>query len=262
MNFARAIVRPPGPNFADGLTSAGDGAPDFALALGQHRDYCAALEGCGLALTRLDPDPAFPDGTFVEDTAIVTPRGAILTRPGAPTRSGEIVSVGRVLPALFTRVLSIDAPGTVDGGDVCEADGHYFIGVSARTNPSGAAQLRVHLQTLGYTASLVDIRASRALLHLKTGVAYLGDGVWVVAAAVEDELGSMGLDARHDVIRVPPQEGYAANCVRVNDRVLVPAGHPGIAAAITDRGLEPLPLEMSEFRKMDGGLSCLSLRFA
>ena len=118
MNFARAIVRPPGPNFADGLTSAGDGAPDFALALGQHRDYCAALEGCGLALTRLDPDPEFPDGTFVEDTAIVTPRGAILTRPGAPTRSGEIVSVGRVLPALFTRVLSIDAPGTVDGGDV------------------------------------------------------------------------------------------------------------------------------------------------
>ena len=171
------------------------------------------------------------------------------------------MSVAGALRALFPHLRTIEAPGTVDGGDVCEADGHFFIGVSARTNPAGATQLRSHLQELGYTASLVDIRSSPSLLHLKTGIAYLGDGVWVIAAAGETELEPLGVGALCDVIRVPPEEGYAANCVRVNDCVLVPAGYPGIAAALTDRGLEPLPLAMSEFKKMDGGLSCLSLRF-
>jgi dimethylargininase len=261
LGFSRAIVRPPGPNFAAGLSSAGNGTPNFPLALHQHRAYCAALVRCGLELTYLESDPAFPDGTFVEDTAIVTPRGAILTRPGAPSRIGEILELANSLRALFPRVLTIDAPGTVDGGDICDADGHFLIGVSTRTNPQGATQLRNHLEALGYTASVVDIRSSATLLHLKTGIAYLGDGVWVVAAAVGQELDGVGLEALADAIRVAPAEGYAANCVRVNDRVLVPDGYPGVSAAIAARGLNPLPLAMSEFKKMDGGLSCLSLRF-
>jgi dimethylargininase len=261
VRFTRAIVRPPGRNFAHGLTSATAGPPDFDKALRQHHEYCDALRGCGLELIHLEPDPSFPDGTFVEDAAIVTARGAILTRPGAPTRIGEIDSVGKALDSLFPGKLSITAPGTVDGGDVCEADGHFLIGLSARTNEAGANQLGQHLRYLGYSASMVDIRASKTLLHLKTGIAYLGDEVWVIGTEIEGELPPLlGLGIR-EVIPVSPEEGYAANCVRVNESVLVPAGYPRITAALRGRGFRPVLLDMSEYKKMDGGLSCLSLRF-
>jgi dimethylargininase len=155
----------------------------------------------------------------------------------------------------------VEAPGTVDGGDVCEADGHFVIGVSARTNENGANQLVSHLESMDFSASLIDIRASKSLLHLKTGIAYLGDGVWLVAAAVERELEPLARLGLRDLISVSRDETYAANCVRVNESVLVPAGYPGVAAALRSRGLSPVPLDMSEFKKMDGGLSCLSLRF-
>jgi dimethylargininase len=259
--FTRAIVRAPSANFSQGLTSSDAGAPDFGLATQQHEQYCAALKDCGLELTHLEPDPTHPDATFVEDTAIVTPRGAVITRPGAPTRRGEIDSVGAALRTFFPETPAIAAPGCVDGGDVCEADGHFLIGVSARTNEAGARQLKEHLRRFGYSATLVDIRASKALLHLKTGIAYLGDGVWAIAAEIERELPPLADLRVRDWISVSAAEGYAANCVRVNQAVLVPAGYPRLATALRERGLRPMPLEMSEFQKMDGGLSCLSLRF-
>ena len=261
MKFSRAIVRPPGGNFAAGLTSAADGAPDLELALQQHAQYCDALRACGLELTRLDADPSYPDGTFVEDAAIVTAGGAILTRPGAPSRTGETDSVGDALRRFHPALRRVEAPGTVDGGDVCEADGHFVIGVSARTNEDGANQLKDHLESMDFSASIIDIRSSRTLLHLKTGIAYLGDGVWLVAAAVEGQLEPLArLDFRV-LIPVSRDEAYAANCVRVNDSVLVPAGYPGVAAALRSSGFRPVLLDTSEFKKMDGGLSCLSLRF-
>jgi dimethylargininase len=261
VKFTQAIVRPPGRNFASGVTSATEGAPDYEIALQQHLRYCETLNLCGLEVTRLSVEAAFPDGTFVEDAGTVTPHGAIVTRPGAPTRAGEIASVARALGHFYPDLRTIDAPGTVDGGDICEADGHFFIGVSARTNERGANQLKLHLESFGYSVSIVDIRASKTLLHLKTGIAYLGDGVWVIAAAVERELQPLGrFNIRH-LISVSPAEGYAANCVRVNDRVLAASGYPRIAEALDCRGLRPLLLDMSEYRKMDGGLSCLSLRF-
>jgi dimethylargininase len=259
--FARAIVRAPSANFSLGLTSSGAGAPDFDLATIQHAQYCTALRDCGLELTHLDPDPEYPDATFVEDTAVVTPRGAIITRPGAPTRRGEVDSVGVALRDFFPETSTIEAPGCLDGGDVCEADGRFLIGVSARTNEAGARQLKAHLHRFGYSATLVDIRASKALLHLKTGIAYLGDGVWVLAAEIERDLPPLADLGVRDWISVSAAEGYAANCVRVNQSVLVPAGYPRFTDALRDRGLRPMPLEMSEFQKMDGGLSCLSLRF-
>jgi dimethylargininase len=253
MRFTRAIVRPPARSFAAGLSSGAEGQPDVDRALEQHATYVQALRDCGLAVTCLEPDDAYPDATFVEDTAIVTARGAILTRPGAPSRQGEVRSMAACLRQFYADLSVIAAPGTVDGGDICEADGHFLIGVSARTNQHGARQLAQHLGRWGYTSSIVDIRANPALLHLKSGVAFLGDGVWVAD-------GGIALEAR-DPIRVPPSEAYAANCVRVNDAVLVAAGYPHLSAAIASRGCRVVHLEMSEFRKMDGGLSCLSLRF-
>lgn len=260
--FTRAIVRTPGSNFDAGLTTVDYGRPEFALVLEQHQLYCEALQACGLALTTLDADLRFPDSTFVEDTAILTPRGAVLTRPGAASRAGEVDAIRPVILSFFATPLTIEAPGTVDGGDICEADGHFLIGLSARTNEQGAGQLAEHLGRWGYTSSIVDIRTKPALLHLKSGIAYLGGSLWVADGAIEDEVRSCkGVDGASRIVVVPRSEGYAANCVRVNDAVLLPAGYPLMRAALEERGCRVIPIDVSEFRKMDGGLSCLSLRF-
>ena len=256
MTISFAIVRRPGEELPTGLTTSREGPPDVALALDQHRAYCRALEHCGLTVVVLPADPAYPDGCFVEDTAILTPRGAIATRPGASSRQGEVTCVVEALAGFFEHVARIDAPGTVDGGDVCEADGHYLIGLSARTNAAGAGQLAALLADLGYSSEIMDIRTSRRLLHLKTGVAYLGDGRMMVTSDVPRG----GALTPYELIEVPETERYAANCVRVNDHVLLAAGYPLVRAAVVDCGYEVLELGMSEFRKLDGGLSCLSLR--
>ena len=256
-HFGRAILRRPGLSFAQGLTSGGGGAPDLKRALIQHAGYERALESCGLVLTVLPADERFPDGTFVEDTAVLTPRAAVVTRPGAPSRLGEAESIERTLDGFYTTVLRLNAPSTVDGGDVCQCDDHFLIGVSARTSVAGAQQLAGMLGDLGYTATLIDIRNSKTLLHLKTGLSYLGEGRLVVAGDLppDADLGAL------ERVAVDAQETYAANCIRVNDRVLVAAGFPRFAERLAGLGYDPLPLDMSEFRKMDGGLSCLSLRF-
>ena len=158
MTLTHALLRLPGDNFAQGLTQAGEGAPDPERAVLQHQRYCEALADCGLSLTILPADPRHPDGCFVEDTAVVTDRGAILTRPGAPSRRGEVDLIEAALKGLFPSIPRIAAPGTVDAGDVCEADGHFLIGLSARTNEAGAHALADHLDALGYRSDIVDIR--------------------------------------------------------------------------------------------------------
>jgi dimethylargininase len=261
VNFTRAIVRPPGKSFASGLSGATEGPPDPTLALAQHAAYVGALRACGLEVTTLAPDEDYPDATFVEDTAIMTARGAILTRPGAPSREGEVRGMSRCLHNFYAELPAIAAPGSVDGGDICEADGHFLIGISARTNEQGARQLADHLARWGYTSDTVDIRSNPALLHLKSGIAYLGDGVWVADAGIEAELRALQAIRVRKVLVAAPSEAYAANCVRINDRVLVAAGYPRMIAALHAQGRRTVCLDMSEFRKMDGGLSCLSLRF-
>jgi len=255
--FRNAIVRPPDSRFAKGLTTAGLGAPILGKALEQHARYCEALEGCGLSLTRLDPDPRFPDGTFVEDDAVLTPGCAILTRPGAESRQGEVAGIREALGRFHRTFRVIEAPGTVDGGDICEAEDHFFIGVSERTNEDGARQLAGFLEKEGFTASFVDIRKTRGFLHLKSGIAYLGDRRLVLIEPLAGREEFRGYDA----VCVEPPEGYAANCVRINDRVLLAAGFPALERSLAGLGYRVVPLDMSEFRKMDGGLSCLSLRF-
>jgi|SRR5580698_100438 dimethylargininase len=255
--FTRAIVRTPGSNFDAGLTTVDYGRPEFALVLEQHRLYCEALQACGLALTTLDADLRFPDSTFVEDTAILTPRGAVLTRPGAASRAGEVDAIRPAILKCFPTPLSIEAPGTVDGGDICEAEDHFFIGLSHRTNEEGARQLAGHLSGLGFISSTIDVRAMTTILHLKSGISYIGDNTMVVM----DEMAENPAFSGFDLIRVSDEESYAANCVRVNHRVLVASGFPGLTFDLKARGFNPLLLDMSEFQKMDGGLSCLSLRF-
>lgn len=255
--FRHAIVRVPGANFADGLTTASLGKPDTSAALHQHEAYCRALEDCGLELVRLAPDLQHPDSTFVEDTAVLTSQSAILARPGAASRLGEVARIREVIERFYSAIHVIEAPGTLDGGDVCEAGSHFFIGISHRTNEEGARQLGGILAADGITTSLVEIRSANSILHLKSGIAYLGKNDLVVM----DELADRNEFAGYNLVRVSAGESYACNCVLVNERVLVPAGFPRLESALATRGYEPLPVDMSEFRKMDGGLSCLSLRF-
>ncbi|MFN2499526.1 MAG: dimethylarginine dimethylaminohydrolase family protein [Pyrinomonadaceae bacterium] len=255
--FTRAIVRPPAANFSDGLTSAGLGAPDYENALRQHEAYCAVLAQSGLTVTKLAPDPAHPDSSFVEDTAIVTNRCAVITRPGAPSRRGEVDSMRLALADFFPELISIELPGTVDGGDVCEAGDHFYIGLSERTNDMGAQQLSDLLTLSGYTCSFVDIRNTEGLLHLKSGLAHLAERRLVVTEALAGRAEFNG----YDLIIVESHESYAANCIRVNDHVLVAAGYPAFTGKLRELGYQVIELEMTEFQKMDGGLSCLSLRF-
>jgi dimethylargininase len=255
--FTHAIVRIPGSNFADGLTTVDLGVPNFDQVLEQHTHYCDALRECGLELTVLPTDLRHPDSTFVEDAAILTPHAAIFTRPGAASREGEVAAIRPVLEGFYSRTFSIDPDGTVDGGDICEAEDHFFIGISHRTNEEGARQLAAHLNMLGCTTSTVDIRSMTSILHLKSGISYIGDSTLVVM----EEMADNPQFARFKRIRVSTRESYAANCVRVNQRVLIAEGFPHIQAELKACGFSPLALNMSEFQKMDGGLSCLSLRF-
>jgi dimethylargininase len=161
-------------------------------------------------------------------------------------------------PAFF----SIESPGTVDGGDICEADDNFFIGISERTNEAGGQQLAEILKGFGYKSRYIDIQSNgepaiRPLLHLKSGLAYLGGGRLVVTDAIANREEFRG----YELIQVKRDEEYAANCVRINDHVLVAAGYPAFETQLRALGYQTIALEMSEFQKMDGGLSCLSLRF-
>jgi len=250
-------VRTPGENFSDGLTTSDLGQPDSSKVLAQHEAYCNALEQCGLDLVRLGADLEHPDSTFVEDTAVLTAKSALLARPGAASRLGEVAGIRETVERFYSTIHEIESPGTLDGGDICEAGSHFFIGISHRTNEEGAGQLVEFLAADGYTSSTVDIRNMTSILHLKSGIAYLDNNDLVVM----EELAGRKEFAGYNLVRVPAEESYACNCVLVNDRVLLPSGFPQLNAALTGLGYKPLFIDMSEFRKMDGGLSCLSLRF-
>ena len=189
--------------------------------------------------------------------AVPTSKAAILMRPGASSRLGEVTSIRTVVEHLFRKRYEIKPPGTVDGGDICDAGSHFFIGVSQRTNEEGARQLNEILAAEGYTSSVVDIRGMHSILHLKSGIAYLNCRRLVVM----EEMAGWSDFQGYQLVRVPADESYACNCVMVNDHVLVPAGFPWLRSTLSELGYKAIVLNASEFRKMDGGLSCLSLRF-
>lgn len=256
-SLKQAMVRFPAASFDQGLTSVDLGSPDFAVATSQHARYCAALRQCGLNLTWLGADAEFPDSTFVEDTAVLTPTSAILTRPGAASRRGEVASVEAALRPIRSCVDAIVAPGTIDGGDICAAGEHFFIGISERSNEEGARQLADILARNGYTSSTVDIREMPDILHLKSGVSFLDGRRLALVDALRDHPAFAG----YDIVAVADDEGYAANLLCINGQVIMSAGFPRLEASLRDLGYDPIALDMSEFRKMDGALTCLSLRF-
>ena len=251
--FTQAICRQPGPDFASGLTTAGLGAPDLELALFQHAAYAEALRSCGLEVRVLPPLPGHPDACFVEDTAVILPEMVVETRPGALSRRGEVVMISENLPFGRKR-MRIQAPGNLEGGDVLVVGKKVFVGITERTNEDGIGQLADALQPFGYSVAAVPLAEG---LHLKTGVNHLGGNVLLAAPGIADHPAL----ADHGIVLAAPGEGYPCNTLWVNGRLLTPAGFPGTQAALEALGLEIIPLEMSEFQKMDGGVTCLSLRF-
>jgi dimethylargininase len=252
--FSRAIVRCPGEDITDGLTSANQGKPDYQRALLQHDNYIEALKSCGLEVTILHADKRYPDSTFVEDTALITPYCAIITIPGVASRKGETEEIATVLSEIYTDVEFISPPGTIEGGDIMMVGFHFYIGLSQRTNRDGADQMIKILRRYGMDGSIVNLEK---VLHLKTGVSYLENNYLLAAGEFIDKKDF----EKFSIIPVCDEESYAANSVWINDKVVIPAGYPKTKEAIENVGYETVEVDTSEFRKIDGGVSCLSLRF-
>jgi dimethylargininase len=252
--FTKAIVRTPCRAMLRGISSADLGTPDYRKALHQHADYIEALKECGLQVTVLPADENFPDSTFVEDAALITPQCAILTRPGAPSRTLETQSILVSLREFYEKVEVIQSPGNVEAGDIMMVGDHYYIGLSERTNQAGAEQVIAILQRYGMQGSVVDMAE---VLHLKTGLGYLENNNLLACG----EFLKKPEFQQYNLLEVDPQEAYAANSVWINDTVLTPGGFPKTTALIESAGYEVRQVHVSEFQKLDGGLSCLSLRF-
>lgn len=252
--YTHAITRRPAPNFASGLTTANhQSPPDYQLLLAQHRRYVETLVDLGLEVIELPELTEYPDAYFVEDAAVVTPEIAVLTNPGAQSRRGEPDYIATDL-AQFRQTARIREPGRLDGGDVMQVDRHFYIGLSQRTNPAGAAQLGERLQEFGYAWTPVPVGDG---LHLKSSINYLGGKTLVMA---EDFPGKSLFSGYHQIL-IPGQEAYAANTLAVNRHLLMPKGFPQTRAKLDGLGMPVVELDVSEVAKMDGGLTCLSLRF-
>jgi len=252
--FKRAIVRTPGNSMINGLTTSELGLPNYEKALIQHAEYIKALEECGLETIVLGEDKKYPDSTFVEDVALLTRDCVIVTNPGAPSRRGETIEIKRILRDYYINIEEVRHPGIVDGGDIMMTGSHFYIGLSERTNENGAQQVIEFLKKYDMSGSVIRLEK---VLHLKTGVAYLEHNNLVACGEflTKEEF------QKFNIIKIDKDESYAANCIWVNDRVLVPKGYPKARETIKRAGYTIKEVDVSEFRKLDGGLSCLSLRF-
>jgi dimethylargininase len=252
--FRNAIVRLPGKSIKDGLTTSSLCKPDYQKALEQHSKYIKTLRESGLEVKVLPENDLFPDSVFIEDVALCTPVFAVITNPGAESRRGEIQGIREVLKEFYIIIEEISFPGTLEAGDVMMVDNHYFIGISKRTNTEGADQLIKILEKHKMTGSKVYLEK---MLHLKSGVSYLDNNNMLVCG----EFINNKVFERYNLIKIDEDESYAANSLWINGRVLVPEGFPQTRNKIERAGYESITLDVSEFRKVDGGLSCLSLRF-
>ncbi|MEJ0084938.1 MAG: dimethylarginine dimethylaminohydrolase [Pseudomonadota bacterium] len=244
----------PGRSVVNGLRAHAGPAPVFEAVVVEHQAYVAALESAGVQVTTLAPLEEFPDSIFVEDPALVFPQVAILLRPGAPTRMAEANELASELHARFPTVLKLDA-GFADGGDILVTPRRVFIGLSARTDRTGAAALKLLLNAIDLKGEVVDVPPGT--LHLKTDCA-LVDEETILAT---QELADSGLLAGFRVLVAPAEERHACNALRINDTVFVRAGCPRIFEMLAQHGLNVVALPVTEVAKIDAGLSCMSLRW-
>jgi dimethylargininase len=244
------LVRPPGSRLAEGTVTHISRTPvDVALARAQHAAYAGALAANGWTVQQAPGAEDCPDAVFVEDTVVVCQDLAVLTRPGTPSRRAEVAGVARAVQALGLQTARIQAPGVLDGGDVLQVGDTAYVGRGGRTNGEGIRQLRRLLAPLG--RNLVPVPLGK-VLHLKSAVTALPDGTFLVLPGlVPAEL--------FPSVRAVGEEGGSHVVLLGGDRVLIAASAPRTAELLDDLGFAPVVVDIGEFEKLEGGVTCLSV---
>ncbi len=254
-HFTHALTRKPGRSVARGLRDGGAADPDPEMFETEHAAYVAALKSAGVSVTELPPDEGFPDSVFIEDPALCLTGAVILLRPGAPSRLGERETLRDSLSRFYPTVLDLPGDGYVDGGDILVTEREVLIGLSARTDKAGADSLRPLVEADGRSLRLVN--TPPGILHFKTECGLLDEKTVFATEAI---LRSGCFDG-YETIVCPQGEEAAANLIRVNDQVFLSKGHPKTATLLRSRGYQVTELATSQAARVDGGLSCMSLRF-
>ncbi len=252
--FNRAIVRTPAATAVKGLRAGTGADPSFEGILAEHAAYVAALEAAGLAVTTLEPRDDYPDALFVEDPALVFEDCAIILNPAAATRAGEASLLRPVLGALFEHSLVLPE-GHVDGGDVMVMGQEVFIGLSDRTNRTGATALCRLLAQTDRKGIIVETPAS--VLHLKTACSIINED----SILVTQDLAKAGVFPGYRLVPIPPGEEAGANILRVNQTIIAGSRFPGILDVLARLDADIVTLENSEIEKIDAGFTCMSLRW-
>ena len=254
--FTHALCRLPSKSVTDGLRAQDQGDPDPLAFAAEHAAYISALRDAGCAVTVLPADENFPDSVFIEDPALVLNGTAIVLRPGAETRLGEAAALRPALVENMNNVVDLQTAGYVDGGDVLCTDDRVLLGLSARTSEQGAADLRPLVEALGYTLHVLQTPPD--ILHFKTESSLLDESTVLATPA----LAASGAFYGMTVIETAAGEDAAANAIRVNDFVFLSAGYPNTAKRLEDAGYTSKILNTSQAALVDGGLSCMSLRYS
>ena len=256
--FTKAITRKPCRALVNGISTAqfGEGTPDYESAVKQHDKYVETLRSLGLTVLDLPADERYPDSCFMEDPAVVMDGLCVITNPARESRNGEKIDAEEALKNFYPedRIFHIEAPGTMEGGDVMQVGKHFYVGLSDRTNEEGARQFNEIVSKFGYSSSTVPVTEG---LHLKDFVIYLENDNMLVTAHMNEEPAFRSFNR----YVVEPEELYAINSLYINGTVLVPEGYPKTLRIIQELGYPTVTLDTREFRLIDGSLTCLSLRF-
>lgn len=254
-DFTRAITRKPAASITNGLRAIDTGMPDLVQMTAAHDTYIATLRETGAEVIELPALAPYPDSTFVEDTALCLPEGAILMRPGAPSRAGEVYEMAPVLYKLYKDVREIKGPGTIEGGDILVTSREILVGLSDRTDQAGVDELAELVRDWGYTVRIITI--PDGVLHFKTDCSLL-DADTILST---QRLAASGCFDDYNVIYTAPGEEAAANAIRFNQFVIMAAGFPDTSKRLRDSGYDVREIDNADAAKLDGGMSCLSLRF-
>lgn len=255
-SFTHAICRKPSRSIINGLRAVDTGAPDLELFEKNHSDYISALKSTGAKVTVLNAMDAYPDSVFVEDAALCLPELAILMRPGAPTRLGEAKEMAPHLSAHYSTVRTIDGPGFIEGGDILVTEQEILIGKSARTNSTGVAELGNIVGDYGY--QLREVETPPDVLHFKTDCSLLDEETILSTR----RLAQTDCFNGYRVLYTEDGEEACANSIRFNDLLIIPNGFDKTAEMLERAGYNICQIGNSEAAKLDGGMSCLSLRFS
>lgn len=253
--FTHAICRKPARSLIDGLRAVDTGEPSYDQFTKDHQDYIMALENTGAQVSVLEALEEFPDSIFVEDAALCLPKLAIIMRPGAPSRLGEAIAIKATLEKLYSNVMQIEGPGFIEGGDILVTESEILVGLSARTDVAGVEELTSIVSPFGYKVRVVD--TPEGILHFKTDCSLLDENTILSTK----RLAESGCFKDYSVIHVVEGEEACANAIRFNDFIIMPSGFPKTYEILVSSGYDIKTIGNIEAAKLDGGMSCLSLRF-